>query len=119
VTAEEHQMTPEESLVVLAAASVIVRTRLSMLEDEALETLRERPGLALAPLWPGSPVIQLVTFDGVHIGRVRLENPHERRESWVAVPLPPKRSHGSYSSAWTAAESLLAHRYSWHGRISS
>ena len=110
-------MTPDEHHIILAAEDILFRAQLSILEEEALWALRERPGLALAPLWPGSPMIQIVALDGTHLGRVRLEGPHYAPERWIAVPLLPKKSHGPYRSARAAAESLLVHKPSRRGRI--
>ena len=110
-------MTRDENHIILAAEDILFHTRLSILQEEALQALRECPGLALAPLWPGSSVIQIVALDGVHIGRVRLENPHYAPERWIAVPLLPKKSHGPYRSARAAAELLLVRKHSWRGRI--
>jgi hypothetical protein len=40
-------------------------------EELALEQLAARPGLARAPLVPGSDEIRLVTWDGEHLGHVQ------------------------------------------------
>lgn len=85
----------------------IYHARLQIYEADALAILAYRPGIALARLWPGSAVIQVVTLDGVHIGRVRLTNPHEKPECWIAVPLAPGTRHGTYPSADAAARALV------------
>ena len=61
--------------VVRAAERTVYRAKLRHLEQVALAALAGRPGLALAPLWPPSPVIQIVAVDGVHLGRVRRDGP--------------------------------------------
>lgn len=72
-------------------------------EELALEHLLARPGLATAPLVPGSEVIQVVTYNGEHLGHVRLEAPDG---CWVAVALRQARLCGRYASAEAAARGL-------------
>lgn len=101
-------MIADEYDIVRNAECVVVRAKLSMLEEEALFVLRDRPGLAREPLWPPSSVIQIVTLNGMHIGRVRLEATSYLPQRWVAVPRLPGKPHGPYQSARAAAESLVS-----------
>jgi len=54
-------------------------------EDRVLRQLASTRGLASARLEPRSEVIQLVTYDGEHLGHVRREVSREPEERWVAV----------------------------------
>lgn len=54
-------------------------------EQSVLRRLADSRGLACAPLDPYSDLIQLVTYDGEHLGHVRLDGLHGLRERWVAV----------------------------------
>ncbi|HWU46100.1 MAG TPA: hypothetical protein VN133_05020 [Humibacter sp.] len=96
----------DEAAVLHDAELWLVRAKLTVLEQEALETLRDTRGIARVPLWPPSTVIQIVTCDGRHTGRVRREYPWAVPERWIAVPLPPVHPHGPYRSAEVAAETL-------------
>lgn len=89
-----------------AAERTLYRAKLRHLEQAALATLAGRPGLALTPLWPPSPVIQIVALDGVHLGRVRRDGPPGDHEHWFAVPPGPQRAHGPYPCANAAAQAL-------------
>lgn len=75
-------------------------------EELALEQLAARPGLARAPLIPGSDAIQLVTFDGEHLGHVRRETLGASRRCWMAVAVKQARPCGWYASAEAAARGL-------------
>jgi len=75
-------------------------------EDQVLRQLADTRGLARARLEPRSDVIQLVTYDGEHLGHVRREGPREPEERWVAVLKGQGRAVGRYSSALAAAEAL-------------
>jgi hypothetical protein len=75
-------------------------------EDRALRQLADTRGLACARLEPRSDVIQLVTYDGEHLGHVRREGLHGRDERWVAVRKDQARQVGSYDSAEAAAVAL-------------
>lgn len=75
-------------------------------EELALEQLAARPGLARAPLVPGSDAIQLVTFDGEHLGHVRREARSGPGACWMAVALKQARPCGRYASAEAAARGL-------------
>ena len=75
-------------------------------EETVLRQLAGACGLAYAPLEPRSDVIQLVTYDGEHLGHVRLDGPHGPAERWVAVLKTEARPVGRYGSARAAAEAL-------------
>lgn len=77
------------------------------LQEEAVaRQLAGTTGLARAPLMPGSEVIQVVTFDGDHLGYVRRDRPRANGEQWVAVPRDHARSAGAYRSPQAAAWAL-------------
>jgi hypothetical protein len=75
-------------------------------EARALRQLASTAGLACGRLEPRSEVIQLVTYDGEHLGHVRRDGPRGPREMWVAVPKDPGRDASRYDSALTAARAL-------------
>lgn len=74
-------------------------------EESVLRRLAGTRGLACAPLDPHSGLIQLVAYDGDHLGHVRLD---ELRERWVAVSKAAagSRPDGSYATAQDAARAL-------------
>jgi hypothetical protein len=102
--------------VLACAENIVFRARLEILQEEALARLRTERGLAWTALWPSSEAIQVVTLDGTHIGRIRLEDARFDPERWIAVPLGRRRARGPYRSAPAAAQSL-AHQSSTHERI--
>jgi hypothetical protein len=75
-------------------------------EELALEQLAARPGLARAPLVPGSDEIQLVTRDGEHLGHVRRDETRGSAGRWVAVAVKQAQPCGRYTSAGAAARGL-------------
>lgn len=75
-------------------------------EQSVLEQLAGTRGLACARLEPRSDVIQLVSYDGEHLGHVRREGPHGPEERWVAVLKTKARAVGCYGSALAGAEAL-------------
>lgn len=75
-------------------------------EQEALRQLAGTRGLACARLEPRSDVIQLVTYDGEHLGHVRREGPAGPDEHWVAVLKQQTRQVGTYGNAAAAAAAL-------------
>jgi len=75
-------------------------------EQSVLEELVGTPGLARARLEPRSDVIQLVSYDGEHLGHVRREGPPGPDEHWVAVLKSQVRQVGTYGSAAAAAAAL-------------
>ncbi len=75
-------------------------------EELALEHLACTRGVARAPLVPGSDVIQLVTYDGEHLGHVRRDGLCPPGDCWVAVAVQDARPRGRYGSAEAAAHGL-------------
>ncbi|MGH3198544.1 MAG: hypothetical protein ACRDOH_00125 [Streptosporangiaceae bacterium] len=75
-------------------------------EQDVLRQLAATRGLACARLEPRSDVIQLVTYDGEHIGHVRREGLRGPDERWVAVLRHDARQVGTYGSAGAAAAAL-------------
>jgi hypothetical protein len=97
----------EDALEVIRQAQRIVYAAGWHLREEiVLERLAGTRGVAHAPLEPRSDVIQLVTYDGEHLGHLRLDGPHGPRERWIAVPKSEARPVGSYGTAGAAAEAL-------------
>ena len=92
--------------VVREAERTVYHTQWQIWEELALEQLAWTAGLARAPLLPGSEVIQIVTFDGEHIGHVRRDTTQPAGERWVAVALKQARPCGRYDSAEDAARGL-------------
>jgi len=75
-------------------------------ERMALDRLADTKGLALARLEPRSEVIQLVTYDGEHLGHIRRETGPGQEKRWVAVVKDQARQAGTYPSAAAAATAL-------------
>ena len=92
--------------VILRAERVICRAGWRLLEEATLEGLARTRGLRRAPLEPRSEVIQLVTYDGEHIGHIRCDRAASPGQTWVAVAQPLGRPAGSYRSAQEAADAL-------------
>jgi hypothetical protein len=99
-------MDDEAIAVILQAERIIYRAGWQLLEEVALESLARTEGLQRAPLEPRSDVIQLVTFDGEHLGHIRCDRTAGADQTWVAVPQPRGRPAGPYHSAQEAAEAL-------------
>jgi hypothetical protein len=89
--------------VVREAERAVYHTQWRIWEELALEQLAATEGLGRAPLVPGSEVIQLVTWDGEHIGHVRRDTTQPGGGCWVAVALGQPRLCGRYDSAEAAA----------------
>jgi len=99
-------MDDDATAVIHQAERIIYRARWQLLEETALAGLAGTRGLRRAPLEPRSEVIQLVTFDGEHIGHIRCDRAASPGREWVAVPQPQGRPAGCYCSAQEAAEAL-------------
>jgi len=85
------------------AERTVYLARWQLREETALRSLASTRGVARAPLMPGSDVIQVVAYDGEHLGHVRLDGPRGPGERWVAVRKKQARPVGSYPSPQTAA----------------
>ena len=85
---------------------MIDRARWRKLEEAALEVLTGAPGLWWTPLDLRSDAIQLVAYDGEHIGHIRREALTDLGETWVAMRRSDGRSAGQYGNARDAAEGL-------------
>lgn len=97
----------DEALEVIRQAERIVwAAGWHMQEQDVLRQLAGTRGLARARLEPRSDSIQLVTYDGEHLGHVRREGPCGPDEHWVAVLKQQARRVGTYGSAATAAAAL-------------
>ena len=101
----------DEEEILVTATRLLVRAALQVREEDAATALRSTTGLRLTPLWPPSEVIQVVSLDGVHIGRVDGEHPRIEPARWVAVgtrhggrTLPC----GPFRTALLAAQALAA-----------
>lgn len=75
-------------------------------EDSVLEQMAGTHGLWWSRLEPRSDVIQLVTYDGEHLGHVRREGPAGPDERWVAVRKDQAQRVGVYASVGAAAAAL-------------
>jgi len=92
--------------VIRQAERVVWAASWHLQEQGTLEQLAGTRGLARARLEPRSDVIQLVTYDGEHLGHVRREGPPGPQERWVAVLKHRSRQVGVYGSAGAAAAAL-------------
>jgi hypothetical protein len=92
--------------VVREAERALYHAQWRIWEELALEHLACTRGLARAPLVPESDVIQLVTYDGEHLGHVRRDGQCPPGECWVAVTVRDARPCGRYGSAEDAARGL-------------
>jgi len=90
--------------VIREAERTVYHTQWRIWEELALEVLARTRGLARAPLVPGSEVIQLVAYDGEHLGHVRRDSTRGPAECWIAVTR--ERHVGIYPSASEAAGAL-------------
>jgi len=99
-------MDDDATAAIHQAEQIIYRARWQLLEDTALAELAGTRGLRRAPLEPRSEVIQLVTYDGEHIGHIRRNPAATPGPAWVAVPQPQGRPAGAYPTAREAAEAL-------------
>ena len=75
-------------------------------EQSVLQRLARTRGLACARLEPRSDAIQLVTYDGEHLGHVRRDGPRGPEQRWVAVLKDQAQQIGIYGSAAAAAMAL-------------
>jgi len=102
-------MSDDDMLQVIHEAELIVWAAGWQLQEQVvLEQLVGIRGLACARLEPQSAAIQLVTYDGEHLGHIRRDGPAGPDERWVAVLKDRARQIGIYVSP-VAAAAALAH----------
>ncbi|MGH3401597.1 MAG: hypothetical protein ACRDRJ_03625 [Streptosporangiaceae bacterium] len=99
-------MDEDATAVIEHAQRIIYQASWHILEEAALAGLAGTRGLRRAPLEPRSDVIQLVTYDGQHIGHVRRDHTCAPGETWVAIRRLPGRPVGCYPSPSVAAVAL-------------
>ena len=99
-------MNDDDFDVIRRAERIVRATGWQLQEQAVLEKLATTRGLALARLEPRSEVIQLVTYNGQHLGHVRRDGLAGTTESWVAVLKHGAQRVGKYDSALSAAAAL-------------
>jgi hypothetical protein len=99
-------MRDDAERAVQSAERIIWAAGWRMQEDEVLRQLAGTIGLARGRLEPRSDVIQLVTYDGQHLGHVRRDSSAGPERAWVAVPKGRTRLRHQYASAPAAAAAL-------------
>ena len=100
-------MDDDARAVIRQAQLIAYQASWHIMEQAALARLAGTPGLQRAPLVPRSEVIQLVTYDGEHLGHIRRETTSGTGETWMAVLRPPCRTAGRYLTAADAAQALV------------
>jgi hypothetical protein len=102
-------MSDDDMLPVIHEAELIVWAAGWRLQEQVvLGRMAGIRGLACARLEPRSAAIQLVAYDGEHLGHVRRDGPAGPDERWVAVLKDRARQIGTYVSP-VAAAAALAH----------
>jgi hypothetical protein len=101
-------MDDDASTVIRQAQLIIYQASWHIMEEAALASLADTRGLQRAPLDVRSQVIQLVTFDGQYLGRIRRDTTPGTGECWVAVRLLTGGIIGLYQTPDDAAEALAA-----------
>lgn len=99
-------MIDDEQSLLQEAQALLCRAKFQILQEEALATLAGSHGLALARLWPGSQAIQVATFDGAYLGRVRRAHSPAGDCQWLALARAARKSSGPYPTDRAAAQSL-------------
>jgi hypothetical protein len=99
-------MDEDATAVIRQAERIIYQASWRIVEEAALARLAGTCGLRRAPLEPRSDIIQLVTYDGEHLGHVRRDSAWATSETWVAVRRLTGRTIGRYPTARDAAEAL-------------
>ena len=111
-------MDSDDLQVIHQAERIVYAASWHVQEETVLLQLATTCGLACARLEPRSDVIQLVTYDGEHLGHIRRETHSRAGDQWVAVLKDTQRLAGSYDSPLAAAESL-AQASGKHGQRAS
>jgi hypothetical protein len=99
-------MDDDATTVIRQAERIIYQASWHTAEKAALTGLAGTSGLRRAPLEPRSDVIQLVTYDGEHLGHIRRDSASATGETWAAVRRLTGRTIGSYPTARDAAQAL-------------
>ncbi len=97
-------MDDDVAALIRQAELIIYQSGWHILEETALASLAGTRGLRYAPLVPQSQVIQIVTYDGRHLGHIRRDT-LGASETWTAVRRGG-RTAGRYPAAQDAAEAL-------------
>lgn len=111
-------MTDPATEVVREAERTIYRAKWRVMEEGALRLLAGTHGLAYLPVFPGHEVVQVVTYNGRHVGHIRRESAPGPYDRWVATPEArwvaiPKRGGlpiRVFGNAYAAAEALVPAR---------
>lgn len=99
-------MDTDDLKVIHQAERIVYAASWHLQEETVLQQLAGTRGLARGRLEPRSDVIQLVTFDGEHLGHIRRETHPGPGERWVAVLKDTQRLAEIYGSPLAAAEAL-------------
>lgn len=86
--------------VVQEAERILYRAKWTVCEEVAAERLSRTFSLRWTPLFPQSPVIQVVAVDGVVVGRIR-----HHGDRWVATGAPGR---GPVADCDTFSAALVA-----------
>lgn len=97
------------------AERIIYRAKWRVMEEGALRLLAGTRGIAYLPVFPGHEVVQVVTYNGRHVGHIRRESArglYDRwiaapEERWVAIPKGGGLPIGPFGNPYTAAEALI------------
>ena len=96
----------EVDLAVLDEARLtILRAQWQMLHEAAIARLADRRGLARTPLCPPWDTIQVVTLNGIYVGRIRRAHSVGRSAKWLATR-PGGLPIGPFRTARAAAAAL-------------
>jgi hypothetical protein len=106
VPAQAGKRGMKQILALSHAERIVWVTGWRQAEERALSQLAGTSGLACARLDPRSEVIQLVTYDGEHLGHVRRDGTGGPEGAWVAVRKDSGSPIGRFGSALTGAEGI-------------
>ncbi|MFC4242910.1 hypothetical protein ACFOYW_05965 [Gryllotalpicola reticulitermitis] len=99
-----------QSSTLMQAENVVAREHLLLLEEAALASLRDVPGLSFAPMCADVSSVYVVAYDGRPIGRVyRVIVQPIGFAGWVGMPRRPARCNGiPYATPADAARAVRA-----------